>query len=259
MKALFVTGTDTDAGKTFVSLGLVSAWRDDGLRVGVMKPCETGCADEEGTLIPADATALLRASRTALSVDEVCPYRYRLPMAPAEAWAAESAVDTDGAEPAATSRNSAAAQNGTSQGGGEFSIEKTAALFKRIGDAHDVTLVEGVGGLLVPFVGARTTIDLALALKTPLLIVARIGLGTINHTWLTVESACARGGEILGVVFTRSLDPQIVRPGPDEARNPEAVARLAGVKVLGNVPFIEGGDFHRVREFVDRSAILSAL
>jgi len=233
MKALFVTGTDTDAGKTFISLGLVSAWRDAGLRVGVMKPSETGCAEEEGALIPADARLLLRASRAALSVDEVCPYRYRLPMAPAEAWAAE--------------------------GGVEFSIEKTAALFKGIGAAHDVTLVEGAGGLLVPFEGARTTVDLARALDTPLLIVARIGLGTINHTWLTVECARARGAEIVGVVFTRAVDPRIDEPGPDEARNPGAVARLAGVPVLGNVPFVEGGDFERVREYVDTAAILSAL
>lgn len=246
MKALFVTGTDTDVGKTFVSLGLILAWRDRGLRVGVMKPCETGCTEDEGALIPADATALLGASKTALSLDEICPYRYRLPMAPAEAWAAEGAI-------------SAAGQKGSARRHEEFSFEKAADFFEGIRLAHDVTLVEGAGGLLVPFAGERTTVDLAIALNTPLLVVARIGLGTINHTWLTVESARARGVEILGVVFTRSLDPRVVKPGPDEACNPEAVARLAGVRVLGNVPFIEGGDFARVREFVDTEAILSAL
>lgn len=252
MRALFVTGTDTEVGKTFVSLGLVSAWRDEGLRVGVMKPCETGCTEEEGALVPADATALLRASQTALSLDEVCPFRFRLPMAPAEAWSAERL----GVAGCAGSDGRA---NGAAQEPREFDIEAAAVLFRRIRDAHDVTLVEGAGGLLVPFAGEKTTIDLALALGAPLLIVARAGLGTINHTWLTVEIARARGLEILGVVFTRSHDPQIVKPGPDEERNPAAVERLAGVRVLGSVPFIEGGDFERVREFVDTGSILSAL
>ncbi len=259
MKALFVTGTDTDVGKTFVSLGLISAWRDEGLRVGVMKPCETGCTLEEDALVPADATALLRASQTALSVDEVCPYRFRLPMAPAEAWAAEGGGRGAATAPNAADRDAHSDRTGSARQGREFSFEKTAALFRRIRDAHDVTVVEGAGGLLVPFAGERTTIDLALSLETPLLIVARIGLGTINHTWLTVETARARGLEILGVLFTRSHDPQIVKPGPDEERNPGAVARLAGVRVLGNIPFIEGGDFGKVREFVDLAAILSSL
>jgi dethiobiotin synthetase len=235
MKALFVTGTDTGVGKTFVALALTSAWREAGLRVGIMKPCETGCevpAGEEGELFPADASLLLRESRSALSIDEVCPFRFCAPMAPAEAAALE---------------------------GGSFSIEKAVEFFRQIRRSHDVSLVEGAGGLLVPYEGERTAADLASAMDLPLLIVSRIGLGTINHTWLTVECARARGLEVLGIVFTRDQDPQLVRPGPDEPRNPEVVERLCKVKVLGNIPFIPGHDHVRAREFIAVDEILARL
>ncbi|MHC4944939.1 MAG: ATP-dependent dethiobiotin synthetase BioD, partial [Planctomycetota bacterium] len=75
------------------------------------------------------------------------------------------------------------------------------------------------------------------ALDVPLVIVARIGLGTINHTCLTVEAARSRGLEIAGVIFTRAEDPEKFPPGPDEARNPEAIARQTGVKVIANLPY----------------------
>jgi dethiobiotin synthetase len=224
LDGLFVTGTDTGVGKTFVSLALVAAWRDAGLRVGVMKPCETGCEDVGGHLVPEDATRLLKASRTALSLDEVCPCRFPTPMAPAEA----AAVD-----------------------GGAFDFERTAGIFRAIRGSHDVTLVEGAGGLLVPFAGERTTVDLIRVMAIPVLVVARIGLGTINHTCLTVECARAHGLDVLGVVFTRTDDPQNVTPGPDEARNPAAIRRLCGVEVLGNIPYIPGGDPRDAAEYLD--------
>ena len=126
--------------------------------------------------------------------------------------------------------------------GGSVSIDQAVEIFRPIRQSHDVTLVEGAGGLLVPFDGTRTAADLVSAMDLPLLIVARIGLGTINHTCLTVESARARGIDVLGVVFTRSEDPQTVKPGPDEPRNPDAVARLCDVKVFGSVPYIPGHD-----------------
>jgi len=215
VRGLFVTGTDTGVGKTFVSLALIHAWRAMGLRVGVMKPCETGCEERDGELIPEDATALLAAAGSGQSLDEVCPVRFRLPMAPAEAAALE---------------------------GGGFSMADAARRCREIGDRHDVTLVEGAGGLLVPFEEQRTTVDLIAALDLPVLIVARAGLGTINHTWLTVERARSAGLEVLGVVFTRALDPTTHPPGPDEEHNPAAVERLCRVEVLGRVPYLAGGD-----------------
>jgi dethiobiotin synthetase len=235
MKALFITGTDTGVGKTFVTLALIAAWRDAGLRVGVMKPCETGCStcpDDERELVPADASLLLSESRAALSLSEVCPFRFKLPMAPAEAAAQE---------------------------GCRFSLDRTVERFLTIRESHDVTLVEGIGGLLVPYEGSCTTADLVRALDVPLLVVARIGLGTINHTCLTLECARARGLEVLGVVFTRSEDPLAVPPGPDEALNPDAVRRLCGVRVLGNIPFLPFHDYRKAHSHIQSEEILAGL
>jgi len=213
VRAVFITGTDTGVGKTRVALALIAGWRAAGLRVGVMKPCETGCAPGgkgADALVPEDAAALLAASGTDLTLDEVCPFRFCAPMAPAEAAALE---------------------------GGAFSIERAVDIYGRIRAHHDVTLVEGAGGLIVPFEGERTTVDLVRAMDIPVVVAARIGLGTINHTCLTVDRARREGLDVLGVIFNRCEDPRIHPPGPDEERNPAAVERLCGVKVLGNVAF----------------------
>ncbi|MHC4944031.1 MAG: dethiobiotin synthase, partial [Planctomycetota bacterium] len=127
MKGLFVTGTDTGIGKTYVSMGLIKGWRARGLRVGVMKPCETGLekAGEWGP--PEDAVRLLEASGASLALDEVCPFQYRAPMAPAEA-----AELGDGPMP---------------------SFDRIKRIYDSIAARHDVTLLEGAGGLLVPLNG----------------------------------------------------------------------------------------------------------
>jgi len=215
LKGLFVTGTDTGVGKTFTCRALIAAFRRRGLRVGVFKPCETGCEEKNGALVPSDASLLLGDSGSDLTLDRVCPYRFRAPMAPAEAAEMEC---------------------------GDLDFEGAVQVFREIRDQHDVTLVEGAGGLLVPFQGSRTVADLAGAMGIPVLVVARIGLGTINHTCLTVEYAKSRDLDILGIVFNRCDDPISSPVGPDEARNPDAVARLSGAHVLGNIPYIQSGD-----------------
>lgn len=206
MKGVFITGTDTGVGKTYVSLSLIAGWRRQGLRVGVMKPCETGWQGEAGS----DAGLLRRAAGSGLTLDEICPYRFAPPMAPGEAAARE---------------------------GDTISLESLAKKYRAIRDRHDITLVEGAGGLLVPFAGEKLTTDLIRLLDVPVIVVARIGLGTINHTCLTVEAAERRGIRVEGVIFTRARDPDELPPGPDEAGNPEAVERITGVKVIANLPY----------------------
>ncbi len=231
MSSFFVTGTDTGVGKTFISRALLLAFRQRGLRTGAMKPCETGCEERDGALFPADAELLRAAAGGHQPLDLVCPSRSRLPMAPAEAAALE---------------------------GGAFSIERAAQGFRTIQDQHDVTLVEGAGGLLVPLEGDRMTPDLVRALDLPLLMVARAGLGTINHSCMSVACARAEGLRVLGIVFSRDRDPALHPPGPDEAHNPAAVARIARVPVLGRVPWITSGDPAQAIPHLDVDAILAA-
>lgn len=227
MKGLFVTGTDTGVGKTLVSRALLTAWRARGLSVGVMKPCETGCNERKGQLIPDDAVSLLEAAGSGQSLAEVCPFRFRNPVAPAMAAQLED---------------------------GDFSFQETLRIFRRIQAKHTLTLVEGAGGLLVPFESSRTAADLALKMDLPVLIVARIGLGTINHTGLTLEAARARGLTVPGVVFNRCESPEKHPMGPDEDHNPATVSRLFQVPVLGNIPFLPDGDPAKAADYLDLDA-----
>lgn len=209
MKAFFVTGTDTGVGKTTVSVAILAAAARRGLATGAMKPAESGCArGADGALVPADAEALRAVCTVGQSLDDICPYRLAEPVAPAVA-AARAGISIDLAE--------------------------IARCYRRLqARAPDLALVEGAGGLLVPYAESLCAADIARALELPILIVARPDLGTINHTLLTVEAARARGLTVAGVVFSRA------RAGTDlilEASNAEEIERLGHVRCFGTLPF----------------------
>jgi dethiobiotin synthetase len=173
MRGLFVTGTDTNVGKTFVACLLARSLRDVGVDVGVMKPIETGVSSNG----PEDARALRAAANVDDSLDRICPIRFTLPASPEAAARAE---------------------------GRSCSLEPIRTAFDLLAARHEFMLVEGAGGLLVPIDRQTDMADLARELGLPLLVVARSGLGTVNHTRLTLEAARARGLEIFGVVASSS-------------------------------------------------------
>jgi dethiobiotin synthetase len=199
MKGLFVTGTDTGVGKTQVACTLATTFAHRGIRVGVMKPCETGGGD--------DHRRLIAASGRALNEKLVCPYRFPAPVAPEVA---------------------------ARQAGKSIEIRCIERAFSRLQHDSDLMIVEGAGGLLVPLTRALLMADLADRLKLPVLIVARPTLGTINHTLLTVEAARHRGLTVLGVVFSRQSR---VRDASD-ATNLETIARHGNVRVFGMLPWM---------------------
>jgi len=203
MPGLFVTGTDTGVGKTTIAIALLAAARRRGLRPVPFKPVETGCDPD-----PADARALLTASASELPLSIVCPYALRLPAAPSAAAAAE---------------------------GLRLAVDRLAELGRSASRGGDFLLVEGAGGLLVPYAGAATAADLASRLGLPVLLVARTALGTVNHTALTLREAARAGLEIAGVVFNRAT-PEI---GPHEPGNVDLVEALTGVRALGLMPFLD--------------------
>ncbi len=202
MEGLFVTGTDTGVGKTFVARGIASALRARGRRVGVLKPIETGCG---GTLDrrPADALALRAAAGSTLPLDRICPYRLDAPLAPDVA----ARLQDVRIDPAVI-----------------------AAAFRALDRDHDVTLVEGAGGLLVPIVERYSMADLARDLGLPLLVVVDSKLGAINHTLLTLEAAAARGLAVRGYVLNHAA-------AADEAAatNASVLARCTGTPCLGAI------------------------
>lgn len=209
MKVLFITGTDTNVGKTRVACALAAAWRRAGHRVAALKPIETGCAEGPNGLVGADSARLADASGKLSDSSLVGPIRLRAPASPEAAAALESChIDL-------------------------ALVDRAAHLLGR--DA-DLLLVEGAGGLLVPIDPATTMADLAARLRATLLVVARSSLGTINHTLLTLEAARRRSLPVLGVVLNQ-LSPV---PGADEMTNPDAIARHGAVRVFGTLPYRPG-------------------
>ena len=204
MAALFVTGTDTGVGKTFVACALAHAWRAAGRRVGVLKPVETGVEGE-----PEDVRRLADAAGDRAPLDEVCPYRLRAPLAPAVAAPLEGVV---------------------------VDVDRIAALIERRAREVDVLVVEGAGGLLVPIAGATTYLDLAVRLRLPLLLVAANRLGTINHCALTARVAAGAGLVMYGFVLSQPA----VETDASARSNAETIAALTGLRCLGVLPHLPG-------------------
>ena len=203
-RGIFVTGTDTGVGKTIVAATLARLLRMNGESVGVMKPVTSGCREENGELVSDDALLLCQAAGIQISGD-VAPYRLSDAIAPAEA------ARIDGVRV-------------------DFSVIK--ASFDRLASAYQYVIVEGAGGLMVPLSGGLLVADLARELGLPLLVVARAGLGTINHTVLTCFAAQQMGLQVAGVVVNGMPE----HPGLAEKGAPHQIGSLCGAAVLGIWP-----------------------
>jgi dethiobiotin synthetase len=194
---VFVTGTGTEVGKTVVAAAIARTLAAEGKRVAVFKPAVTGL-DEEGET---DHALLRRASGSRQSDEEIAPYRYGPPASPHLAAALA---------------------------GEEIDPERLRQVGRGATESADAIVCEGVGGLLVPLTPNYLVRDLAADLAYPLVIVASPGLGTINHTLLTLESARAAKLEVAAVV----LNPWPEEPSEIERSNRETIGSLGEVPVL---------------------------
>jgi dethiobiotin synthetase len=207
MKAVFVTGTDTEVGKTLVCGLLARYLNEKGLRVVTQKWIQTGSVDD----IPEDIASHLclmdrDASHIASFRSDVCPYQLELPASAHLAGEAEERM---------------------------IDPEKIKQSTLNLTQAFDRVVVEGLGGALVPYSREGLVIDIVKMLNLPVVIVARNRLGAINHTLLTIEALLARGLNILGVVFSGS-EYENAFIAQD---NPQIVADLTGQRILGTLPW----------------------
>ncbi|HEX2387481.1 MAG TPA: dethiobiotin synthase [Solirubrobacterales bacterium] len=196
-RGVFVTGTGTEVGKSVVAAVIAAGAAAEGLDVAVFKPAVSGL-DEGGE---PDHALLARASETGQSADEIAPYRYGPPVSPH--LAAELA-------------------------GEEIDAKLLVAAAAAAAERADAIVCEGVGGLMVPLKPGYLVRNLAVELGHPLVIAAHPGLGTINHTLLTIEAAWTAELEVRSVVLT----PWPAAPGRLEESNRETIAGLTGVEVL---------------------------
>ena len=208
----FITGTDTGVGKTFVAAGLIRAMKEQGIDVCPMKPAETGCRVSKGRLISDDTLKLIQESGVDEPIDVINPYRFRKPLAPSVAAEFE---------------------------GGNFKKRIVLDAYKQLAIKHEMIIVEGAGGIMVPLYKRYLFLDLVKDLNLPLMIVARSGLGTINHSLLTIEAARKKGIKILGVIMNSAIKS---KKDISCKTNPEVIAQIGKVSILGIIPHIAGSD-----------------
>ncbi len=177
MKGLFITGTDTDAGKTYIACEIANALYQSGLTVQPKKPVESGCRVDSGDLIPEDALALSKACNYTGDLQEVCRYRFTQPLSP------RLAAELD------NNRVSLA------------QIVKACQPHKKKG----IILVEGAGGVMSPLCENALNIDLASQLRLPLILVVNHKLGCINHTLLSIEAIQQNGLELNTIIINQQM------------------------------------------------------
>lgn len=199
MRGVFVTGTGTGVGKSIVAAAVCAGLARNGLRVAAFKPVVTGLDDDPAGW-PPDHELLAAAAGSGQRPEDVAPYRFGPPASPH--YAAElagTAIDTD----------------------------RLVGAALRASEAADVLVVEGVGGLLVPLTEGYLVRDLAVDLRLPVVMAVAPGLGTINHTLLTVEAARAASLDVRATVMT----PWPAEPDGVALSNRRTIAALSGVEV----------------------------
>ncbi len=223
-KGFFITGTDTGIGKTFIACGIAASLKSKGINIGVMKPVETGCPEENGILKPLDSLLLREVAEVDDELDIINPYRFSLPAAP----------------------SIAARMKGI-----EVEFARIKHSFNMLSKKYDLVLVEGIGGLLVPLNEREMVVDLIRALEIPAIIVAGTKLGTINHTLLTLRCAERYGIEVAGIIFNQSSHHDVIQEGfIDE------IARLTNLPIIGEIPFHKDAS---PAELLDKSLDLTPL
>ncbi|MEJ2698152.1 MAG: dethiobiotin synthase [Desulfuromonadales bacterium] len=225
-KGIFVTGTDTGVGKTLVAAALARFLTGRGKKVGVMKPVETGVTDPSGP--GEDAVLLQWASGTSDNLDLLSPYRLPLPLAPA------LAAENEGIR---------------------IDLAHLAGAVRTLRERHEFLIVEGAGGLMVPLAGGLLMADLVRQLDLPLLVVCRPGLGTINHTLLTLFAARAMEIPLAGFIIN-NMPPQ---PGLAEESATHTLASLASADLLGVLNEAQGDDREKVSDLARQISRLPTL
>jgi dethiobiotin synthetase len=220
-KGFFITGTDTGVGKTVITGALILFIKHLRFRVCGMKPIETGCLKsklkvkssklnvKEEVLIPPDGMFLKKIAGMDDHIDLATPIRLENPLAPFPASEIEG-IPVD--------------------------IDRIKKAYADLSKKYDVVVVEGIGGLLVPIRRDYFVLDLAKHFGLPIIIVSRPGLGTINHTLLTVNYALKEGLHIAGIIINYSQPPEKTLA---EETNPMVIKQISPVPIIGIFPYLE--------------------
>lgn len=219
MTAFFVTGTDTEIGKSLCSAALLHAFAMQGKRAAGMKPIAAGATWAGDHWHNDDVALITAASSVAVAPELVCPYLLHEAVAPHIAAAGE---------------------------GISFDLAHIGACLAQIRQQADITIVEGVGGFRVPLTDTQDTADLAVQLNLPVILVVGMRLGCISHSLLTVETIQARGLHLAGWIANQ-IDPGMRHSGA----NLEALKARIPAPLLGHIPHLVPADPHMAVEHLN--------
>lgn len=205
MKSLFITGTDTDVGKTYITAGLAVVIRKLGIDVGVMKPFAAGTAQKKG-FQSEDVEILSNAAQVSDPETLVNPQFFPIPASPYTAW---KNLKT------------------------KPKIKPVLDGFKKLSKIHKMLLIEGMGGIMTPILKDYSVADLIKEMNTPAVIVTRSKVGTINHTIMTCKMCEKYKIPIKGIIINNFDEGYPVSELKRDLKN------LTGVRVLGSIPFIK--------------------
>ncbi|HUH86424.1 MAG TPA: dethiobiotin synthase [Pusillimonas sp.] len=215
----FITGTDTEIGKTLISSAMLHALVQQGVKAAGMKPVAAGAEQRDGVWHNEDVDSLNAAGNVSLAPELVTPYLWREPIAP----------------------HIAAQQSGV-----QMFSSRILQAYAQIGQACDAVVVEGVGGFCVPLSDYLDTADLARELGLPVVMVVGLRLGCINHALLTVQAIAAQGLELVGWV-ANTVDAKM----PYMQENIDALRRRLSAPLLGHVPRLQPATCQAAAEHID--------
>ena len=212
-KGIFITGTDTGIGKTVVTASVLMILRKAGIDAVPMKPVQTGCDKSNGELTTPDLDFSLAAADLDITREEkehMCPCRFESACSPH--LAARRADQT-------------------------ISLDDICRSFNQLVNQHEIVIVEGAGGIMVPICSELTMLDLMAIMAIPVILVARPQLGTINHTLLSLRELERAHLTVKGVIFNETSPTDW---GYIEEDNRNTIENLSGIPVIGRIPFIPG-------------------
>jgi len=228
-KGFFVTGTDTGVGKTIITAALIKAASLLGFRTCGIKPIETGCLREGDMFIPSDGIFIKTIAHMEETVNHISPSCFEEPLAPLPASEIE---------------------------GTQVDFEKIMKEYASLSQKYDVVIIEGIGGLLVPIRKDYFVLDLARDFGLPVIVVSKPGLGTINHTMLSVHYAIKEGLSVAGIVINYSRPPE---GSLAENTNPDVIKKISPVPIIGIFPYLKDLEETTIEKTVVKSLNLEIL
>lgn len=223
---VFITGTGTDVGKTVISTLLLSGLLNAGINAAPMKPIQTGATVIDGELSCPDLDYCLQQTGLVINAEDyklMGPYRYEPACSP------HLAGRLAGSYP---------------------ELNKICNAFDTLTSKYEFIVAEGAGGIMVPVTETESTLNLVQCLKIPVIITASLGLGTINHSLLTIDVLKRNSIPMVGIIFTQTIPGKINQEFIYQD-NPEIVTSLGGIPLLGVLPFIDDFSNSKLKQILD--------